>query len=113
MQAQPNALYDRVVMEGLIVCRNGIHLSVYKEGQIDRTPSRRVRMLVYSYNAHFPGRENVLRYDNQHRNEPHVYHRHVFDPETGAQVSFQTMSRLEFPVMHQVLDELMEMFPID
>ena len=110
---QPQALYDQVVMEGQIVCRNGLHLSVHKEGQIDRTSSRRVRMLVYSYNAHFPGGNNVLRYDNQHRKEPPVYHRHVFDPETGIQVAFRTMTRIEFPVMHQVLDELMERFPIE
>ena len=100
-------------MEGLIVCRNGLRLSVYKDGQIERSPPRRVRMLVYSYNANFPKGENVLRYDNMHSDEPDVYHRHVFDPDTGDQISFSTLTRAQFPVMHEVLDELMCMFPPD
>ena len=113
IEAQPQALYDQVVMEGQIVCRNGLHLRIYKEGDIDRSPSRRVRMSIYSYNAWFPHAENVLRYDNMHKEEGDVFHRHVFNPETGIQVAFRTMTRIEFPVMHQVLDELMERFPIE
>ena len=38
-----------------------------------------------------------FRYDNMHVEEPDVYHRHVFDPETGDQTSFQTMTRSAIP----------------
>ena len=48
-----------------------------------------------------------------HADEPDIYHCHVFDPETGDQVSFNTLTRAQFPVMHEVLDELMRMFPPD
>ena len=113
VRQQPLAHYDLIIVRGLIVCHNGLLLRIYKEGDIDRSPSRRVRMSIYSYNAWFPHAENVLRYDNMHKEEGDVFHRHVFDPETGIQVAFRTMTRIEFPVMHQVLDELMERFPIE
>ena len=108
---QPQAPYDLITFEGVVVCTNGLLLEITKFGDLDRTPARRVRMYRYRYNAHFPGRKNVLRYDNMHVEEPEVYHRHVFDHKTGDQTSFQTMTRSQFPVMHEVLDELMQMFP--
>ena len=111
IEPQPQALYDLIVVEGLLVLVNGIHLQVYKSGAIDRSPSQRVRMTVYSYNAHFPGGHNVLRYDNMHLSEPDVYHRHVFDPATGVETVRENLTRAQFPVMHEVLDELMRMFP--
>ena len=113
VRQQLRAHYDLITVRGLIVCRNGFLLRIYKEGDIDRSPSRRVRMLVYSYNAWFPHRENVLRYDNMHKEERDVFHRHLFDPDTGRLISLRRMTRVEFPVMHQVLDELMERFPIE
>lgn len=107
----PNSRYDRIVLRGEVFCTNGLFLEITKYGDLDRSPARRVRMSRFRYNAHFPGGENVLRYDNMHSDEPDVYHRHVFDPETGDQVSFSTLTRSPFPVMHEILDELMRMFP--
>ena len=108
----PRAPYDIMVVEGLIVCRNGLRLDISKSGDMERTAQRRVRMTLYSYNAYRPGGHNVLRYDNQHLGTEHVYHRHQFDVDTGQLVSFTTMSREAFPVMHQILDELVQLIPL-
>ena len=105
--------HDYIKLTATVVCLNGLVLEVTKEGDVDRTQAHRVRMSRFRYNAHFPGGENVLRYDNLHADEPDVYHRHVFDPETSDQISFSTLTRAQFPVMHEVLDELMRMFPPD
>ena len=107
----PFSQFDAIRLEGIVLCTNGIVLEITKEGDVDRTQAHRVRMSRFRYNAHFPGGENVLRYDNMHSDEPDVYHRHVSDPETGDQVSFSTLTRAQFPVMHEILDELMRMFP--
>ncbi len=111
-ELKPHPLYDQFVAQGLIVCRNGLHLEVHKRGQIDRTRLRRVRMYLYSYNAWFPGGHSVLRYDNQHVGHEDIYHRHQFDPHTGIETNLTYMERHQFPVMHQVLDELMALFPL-
>lgn len=107
----PQSRYDRIILRGKISCTNGLFLEITKYGDLDRSPARRVRMFRFRYNAHFPRKHNVLRYDNMHADEPDIYHRHVFNPETGDQVSFTTLTRAQFPVMHEVLDELMRMFP--
>lgn len=106
----PYSRFDAIRLDGLVVCTNGLVLEITKEGDVDRTQARRVRMFRFRYNAHFPRRHNVLRYDNMHSDEPDIYHRHVFDPDTGDQISFRTLTRAQFPVMHEVLDELMCMF---
>lgn len=103
----PQAPYDVIVVEGLIICRNNLQLDIKKSGDLERSAARRVRMNLYSYDAYRPGGHNVLRYDNQHRGMEHVYHRHQFDLDTGNLVDFTTMPREEFPVMHEILDELM------
>ena len=68
-------------------------------------------MTLHSYNAWRPGGHNVLRYDNQHLGSENVYHRRFFDLNTGRQVQLTTMTRRQFPVLHQILDELMELIP--
>ena len=106
-----HALYDAIVVEGVVYCRNGLRIDVYKTGDYDRA-AKRVRMTWYSYNAWWPGAHNALRYDNNHRDEPHVYHRHAYDRETGEQTSYKEMGRQEFPVMHEIFDELLAMYPL-
>lgn len=111
--SRPLLPYDYIKLTGIVVCLNRLVLEITKEGDLDRTQTHRVRMSRFRYNAHFPKGENVLRYDNMHSDEPDVYHRHVFDPDTGEQISFRTLTRAQFPVMHEVLDELLQMFPPD
>ena len=88
----------------------GIIFDGIPEGAI----SRKVGLIwgIPAYNAYRPGGHNVLRYDNQHRGTENVYHRHQFDVDTGELVSFTTMPREDFPVMHQVLDELIQLVPL-
>ena len=106
----PFSQFDAIRLEGLVLCTNGLVLEMTKEGDVDRTQAYRVRMFRFRYNAHFPRGENVLRYDNMHADEPDIYHRHVFNPATGHEVIREDLTRAQFPVMHQVLDELMQMF---
>ena len=103
-------LYDKLAVDGVLFCTNGLQLDIHKLGQFNRS-SHQVRMYVYDYNAWFPGAHNVLRYDNQHPRQQDVYHRHEFDPTTGEEVAHIYLSRVEFPVMHQVLDELQRLYP--
>ena len=108
----PEAPYDMLVVEGLIVCRNGLLLRVEKSGDLERTSAQRVRMSLYRYNAWRPGGHNVLRYDNQHLGDEDNYHRHEFDLTTGEEVDLRYLNRQEFPVMHQIFGELMKSVPI-
>ncbi len=103
--------HDLIVMEGEIYCANGICLEIKKVGDVERSSAQRVRMWLYRYNASLPGVGNVLRYDNQHRSNNNVYHRHVFDIRTGEQTDYRELTRQEFPVMHQILDELSQLLP--
>ena len=98
-------------LEGEIFCKYGVVLEVEKYADVVKRRGRqRVKTFLYRYNAYIPGKWNVLRYDNLHEYEDQ-YHRHVFDLETGEQIGdTQMLSRQEFPVMHEILDELEEMF---
>ncbi len=107
---QPQAPHDMLVVRGFIVFENGLNLEIRKTGALDKSRNRRVRMSIYSYNAWFPGRHNVLRYDNMHLDEENIYHRHLFDPSTGEEIIKDTLTRSQFPVMHEILNELMQMF---
>ena len=106
----PESACDLYVVEGLVVCKNGLNLEIAKSGEIERTDARRVRINLYRYQAWFPGRHEVLRYDNQHPGEEHIYHRHPFDLQTGKEQPVSYMSRENFPVMNEILDELMNLF---
>lgn len=110
---RPDTLYDTIVLEGIVYCVNGIQIEIHKSGDLDRTQARRVRMRLYSYNAWRPSGHNILRYDNLHRGHEDHYHRHLFDPNTGELSSLTELTRNEFPVMHQVFDELLGMFPAE
>ena len=52
----------------------------------------------------------MLRYDSGHAHTPDVYHRHEYDSETGHD-RLTTLTREEFPVLSEMVDELAEMFP--
>ena len=52
----------------------------------------------------------MLRYDSGHAHTPDVYHRHEYDRETG-QDRLTTLTREEFPVLSEMVDELAVMFP--
>jgi len=101
-----------LLVEGVIYCKYNIILEFRKVAELRSIGSRlQVRTFSFAYNAWIEGKHNVLRYDNGHDN-PDEYHRHIFDLDTGEEIEkeFRIMTREEFPVMHEVLDELQAMF---
>lgn len=105
---------DRIRCMGLVVCRSGVEIEVDKHLAVHRVGSRtQVRGFKYRYHARIQERgsgRNVLRYDSGHAHTPDVYHRHEYDPETGHD-HLTTLTREEFPVLSEMVDELAEMFP--
>ena len=99
-----------MVMDGEICCRRGVILEVTKYFNTRRNRAGRlqVRCFSYRYNASIGGKHNVLRYDNGH--ELDEYHRHVFDVATGGLLLMEYLTRNEFPLLSEVLDELARMF---
>lgn len=102
--------HDIIVLRANLLLANDVQLIVAKAGDVDRTPARKVKMMRYRYHAWIPGQHNLLRYDNLHAS-PDEYHRHEYDPRTGAETNFTVLSRVDFPVMHQVIDEILTMYP--
>ena len=97
-------------LNGQIHCRNGVVLEVtkYFETRWTRGGRLQVRCFSYRYNASIAGKHNVLRYDNGH--DLDEYHRHVFDVTNGQPVLEEHLTRNEFPLLSEVLDELARMF---
>lgn len=103
--------YDKLTVEGCLRLLNGAVLEVAKWGDVERTPQQRVRMTAYNYAAYIPGEASLLRYDNMHILEPEVFDRHEYDPVTGTEIAFKELTRLELPVMHEIIDEIEHLFP--
>lgn len=97
-----------------MVCRGGVEIDVIKllDARV-RADRVEVRGLKYNYHARiFSGGvgRNVLRYDSGHAHTPGVYHRHEYDVDTGED-RLTTLTREEFPVLSEIVDELASMFP--
>ena len=97
-----------------MVCRGGIEIEFRKllDARL-RAGLVEVRGLKYNYHARIVGGtvgRNVLRYDSGHAHTPGVYHRHEYDLATGED-RLTTLSREEFPVLGEMVDELAAMFP--
>jgi hypothetical protein len=92
---------------GQVVCLGGILLEVEKVYALRRARERdEIRCTVYRYTAYVPGRGKLVRYDNTHRDKPDEFHRHVYDLNTGEQTSLTLLTREDFPVLTEVLDEV-------
>lgn len=63
-----------------------------------------VRCISYRYNARIRNRHNILRYDNGHDLDD--YHGHWFNIASGEEIERRSMSRNDFPLFSEVLDEL-------
>lgn len=105
----PMQPHDQFAVEGILNLKNGVTLEVKKSGVFDRA-TRRVRMDRYLYAAYLPGDASLLRYDNAHGTDG--YHKHVFDPATNRETAKVDLARHEFPVMHEVLDEIERLRPL-
>ncbi len=97
-------------LEGDIYCHNNVILQVRKLFNVKYLNSGliKVKGVYYCYNAHIIGNNNILRYDNSHADED--YHKHEFDLATGEEKHKTALSRQQFPLLHEVLDELQQMF---
>ncbi len=98
-----------ITFAGEVYCLRNVILSVrkYIETEHMQNGQLRVRCLSYSYNARIAGKHNILRYDNE--DDLDDYHKHVFDVTSGTPLARIRMTRREFPVLHKVLDELMDL----
>lgn len=108
---------QRIRCIGLLVCQSGIEIEVDKRLNVRMVGGRiQVRGSRYRYHARIRGGQfgrsgrNVLRYDSGHAHTPGVYHRHEYDLVTGDD-RLTTLSREEFPVLSEMVDELAAMFP--
>lgn len=101
-----------VVLEGDIFCKNNIVLSVTKYFAVKELKDGRfqIRCYSYRYNAGLSGKFNVLRYDNTHAGDGSNYHKHEFDINTGKEIRVIPMTRNQFPLLHEIINELASMF---
>ena len=97
-----------------MACRGGVAIEVKKLLDVRiRAGQVEVRGVTYNYHARvFEGRSgrNILRYDSGHAHTPGVFHRHEYDPATGED-ALATLSREDFPVLSEMVDELARLFP--
>ena len=65
----------------------------------------RVRPHSFRYVAWIRGGYLILKYHNVHAGDDEHHHR-VYNPSTGRQVAYETLSRHQFPQLSDVLDEM-------
>ena len=66
--------------------------------------SLQVRGVSFNYVAWIPGRSLALKYPNGHEN-PDRYIPRAYNPQTGQQILYEELTRHQFPVLSEVLDE--------
>lgn len=101
-----------VAIVGDIHCKSGVVLAVEKYFNVRELKDGRlqIRCFSYRYNASLSGKYNVLRYDNIHASRLDYYHKHIFDLTNGKEIEKVPMTRNEFPVLNEIIDELTNMF---
>ena len=98
-----------VLLSGQVRCTGGVIIEVDKTYEVRRRSGREeIRGVYYRYTARFPGRGNILRYDNGHIEAPDEFHRHEYDLVTWQESSRTLLTRDELPVMTEVIDEVMD-----
>ena len=63
-----------------------------------------VRGISYNYVARIPGQHLVLKYHNWH-DDPDIYIHRAYNPRTGQQILYEELTRRQFPVLSEILDE--------
>ena len=95
----------RIAVWGECLCRRNVSLAIRNElefrygGHI-----RQVRGVSFNYVAWIPGQNLVLKYHNWHENPDRYIHR-AYNPQTGQQILYEELTRHQFPVLSEVLDE--------
>lgn len=95
----------RISVAGVCYCRRGVILEV---DTVLATRYRgnilQVRGISYNYVARIPGRHLVLKYHNWH-DDPDIYIHRAYNPRTGQQILYEELTRRQFPVLSEILDE--------
>ena len=95
----------RIRAEGVGYCRRDVILEFEKRLDIRyRGNILQVRAYSYIYVARIEGVGLVLKYHNHHAN-PAAYIHRAYNPLTGEQILYEELTRLQFPVFSEVLDE--------
>jgi hypothetical protein len=96
-----------ITLHGIVICRANAAVAVDKLLVAWVGPHGRlmVRGERYAYNAYFPGAHNILRYDNGHA-DAEEFHRHVFDLESGREVSKDIIGRADMPTLGMFFTEV-------
>ena len=92
-------------MFGRCFCQRRVIVRVAKEFETRYVGNiLQVRAYSYIYVARIEGVGLVLKYHNHHAN-PAAYIHRAYNPETGEQILYEELTRLQFPVFSEVLDE--------
>lgn len=95
----------RIAVWGECLCRRQVSLAIRNELAFRYVGNiRQVRGVSFNYVAWIPGRNLVLKYHNLHEN-PDLYIHRAYNPQTGQQIRYEEMTRQQFPVLSEVLDE--------
>ncbi|MCI0441192.1 MAG: hypothetical protein L0177_18980 [Chloroflexi bacterium] len=94
-------------LEGDVYCLNGVTLEVEKWFETRETNNGllQVRGITYRYIGYVQGGNLALKYHNLHADKSEYIHR-VYDPATGDEIFYERLTREQFPIMTEVLDEL-------
>lgn len=101
--------HDLILMEGRLICQDGIYVSVRKSLELDAS-LQRVRTVRYSYHVGITGSPDrtLFRYDNAHPHagHPDEHHKHCFDHTTWDEIRPpQHVGREHWPHLSDVIEE--------
>ena len=98
-----------IILEGTVICLDGVTLEVHKEIEILRGkgPAAIVRTRRFRYHAWVRGVHNIFRYDSPHRHRPYP-HKHVYDTfgYGGETDIVEIQDPEQVPTMAEVIWEL-------
>ncbi len=100
-----------VILEGTIVCLDGISLDVQKQITILEGTGHTawVKTTQFTYQAWIRGGASIFRYCSPHGHRPYV-HKHVFAPfDSGRETEIVEITDEDrIPTMREVIEELRE-----
>lgn len=101
-------LPELIVLDGVIVCLDGITLEVRKEIAVleGRGMTARVQTRAFRYHAWVRGVHNILRYESAHEHR-RLPHKHVYDTfGTGPDTITDLADENDVPTLGEVIREL-------
>ena len=93
---------------GQVHCLRSVVLDVEKLFETRKVGSKnlmQIRGISYRYIAWIPNGHLVLKYHNLHE-DPGGYHHRAYDCHTGQEILYERLTRAQFPIFTEVLDEM-------